>query len=396
MHLRTSLLAASLALVLCSAARAQQPSAVAVSLSDSQTYQSAPDTFVQQALTDAGYISQGSDESAVELACASAACDTGCDSVGICTTCDSAVCICECPPWWAHRSGGFGEVLYLSPGSSDLIYAVEQADTSVNASPTGPIGLSNIDEHVGYRVGLVQALSDCSSIVATYARWDGDTDSSLNANSPYVLNSQLIHPSVATTGAASLSADAHQLINFQIADVLIRKVYRSSDCGVINWNGGIRYGNLEQGLVGRQTVAVATGLTTVTTDIDFSGVGILGGIDGERRAPGSGFSVYGKVMGSLLAGNWQADYTQVNQFGGGVIANIYEDFRITPVVESELGFGWQSKGGGLKLSTGYLFSTWFNAVNNRDYIQAVRTGNLLELDESISFSGLVFRTELRL
>lgn len=316
---------------------------------------------------------------------AAASCDSGCDS------CDSR----PCTPWWAHRSGGFGELLYLSPGNSDLIYAVEQTSALAGASPTGPLGISNIDEHLGYRVGMTFARSQCSSVVVSYSRWDGDTTTQLDATGNNVLNSRVIHPSTATTGAASVRASARQLANFQFADLLLRRVYKSSDLGVLNWNAGLRYGNLEQGLSTDQLVSVATGLTNVTTDIDFNGFGIIGGLDGERRSSHSGLLVYGRVLGSLLAGNWQADYTQTNQFGGGVIATRYDDYRVTPVVDTELGVGWQSQSGRLRISSGYLFSTWFNAVTTRDYVQSVRTGDLLELDDNLTFSGLTFRSELR-
>ncbi len=315
------------------------------------------------------------------------ACDSACDS-----PCSPQAC---CVPWWAHRSGAFGELLYLSPGNSDLIYAVEQTGPVPQASPTGPIGISNIDEHLGYRVGLNLAHSNCSSLAVSYTRWDGETNSILQATGTNVLNSNVIHPSTATTGAASLEATARQLANFQFGDVMVRRVYRSSDCGVINWNAGLRYGNLEQGLSTNQTVSVATGLTNVTTDIDFSGFGIIGGLDGARHSTHTGFLVYGRALGSLLAGNWQADYRQTNQFGGGVIANRYDDYRVTPVVDTELGVGWQSCGGCLRVTTGYLFSTWFNAVTTRDYIQSVRTGNMLNLDDNLTFSGLSLRTDLR-
>lgn len=326
-----------------------------------------------------------------DLAC-TPSCDTACDSA-----CDS---ICgkskqACVPWWAHRCGGFGELLYLSPGNSDLIYAVEQTGPVPQASPTGPIGISNIDEHLGYRVGVAFAHSNCSSLTGSYARWDGSTTSSLQATGNNVLNSNVIHPSTATTGAASLEATATQKASFQFADLMLRRVYRSSDFGVLNWNAGLRYGNLQQNLSADQTVSVATGLTNVSTDIDFNGFGIIGGLDGTRRCAQTGFLVYGRALGSLLAGNWQADYRQTNQFGGGVIANRYDDYRVTPVVDTELGFGWQSCGGCLRVTSGYLFSTWFNAVTTRDYIQSVRTGNMLNLDDNLTFSGLTLRTELR-
>ena len=316
------------------------------------------------------------------------ACDTACDSV--------AACVTECClPKWAHRTGGFGELLYLSPGNSDLIYANEQTGPIASASPTGPLGISNIDESMGFRVGFAIAKSNCSSFIGSYTRWDGSTTSTLDATGNNVINSRVGHPSVDTTGAASLSATANQSSSFQFADALLRRVYRSNDCGAINWNAGLRYGNLEQGLSVDQTISVATGLTNVATDIDFNGFGILGGLDGERHSSTSGLLIYGRAIGSLLAGNWQADYRQTNQFGGGVIATHYEDFRVTPVLDTELGFGWQSCGGRVRITTGYLFSTWFNAVTTRDYIQSVRTAEMLNIDDNLTFSGLAFRTQLQ-
>ena len=149
---------------------------------------------------------------------------TACDSGSSCPT----VC---CLPKWAHRTGGFGEVLYLSAGNSDLIYANEQTGPVAAASPTGPLGISNIGEHVGFRAGFSIARSNCSSINASYTRWDGATTSILDATGNNVINSQVSHPSVATTGAASLDAIARQSANFQFADVYFRRVCRSNACG---------------------------------------------------------------------------------------------------------------------------------------------------------------------
>ena len=343
-----------------------------------------------------------SNGNAGRVAYASAEYASACDVPSVCATadatcssCQSVVCSCNCTPWWAHRNGGFGELLFLSPGSSDLIYAVEQTGPNLGASPTGPVGISNIQDELGYRVGFNWALSNKSSLAGSYTRWDGDTTTSMTASGTNVLNSLLIHPSVATTGNASLEATAHQSLTFQIADATYRRVYKAYDCGILNSIVGLRYGNLEQGLRGEQTVSVPTGTTTVTTDVDFNGFGIVGGFDGERHARESGLLIYGRTVGSLLSGNWQADYQQVNQFGGGTIANHYEDFRISPMLDAELGCGWQTKGGGLRFTTGYLFSSWFNTVNNRDYIQAVRNGTMLDLNQALTFSGLTFRTEMR-
>ena len=115
-------------------------------------------------------------ETSVQKAvCQSAAACGGC---GTCTGGGASQC---CLPWWAHRTGGFGELLYLSAGNSDLIYATEQTGPNPGASPTGPIGVSNIGEHLGYRFGFSVARSNCRSVVLSYARWDGSTTSVLES-----------------------------------------------------------------------------------------------------------------------------------------------------------------------------------------------------------------------
>jgi Legionella pneumophila major outer membrane protein precursor len=311
-------------------------------------------------------------------------------------SCTSGKGCCEpcCEPWWAHSNSIFGESLYLWPGNSDLIYATEKTGTTSTDSPTGPLGITNVDESVGFRVGFSKRRTQCSSFFASYARWDGETTDSISTTNR-VLISNLIHPSTTTVGSQSLTSSADQSISFQLVDAGFRRILRTTNCSAINWSAGLRYGNLEQGLVGRQIIQTATGLTTVSTDIDFDGVGILLGADGERRSQCCGGLIYGKLLGSLLAGDWRADFRQTNQFGGGVIANHFEDFRVTPVFDAELGFGWVSRSGAIKLTAGYLFSNWFNAISTRDYLRNVRSGALEDMADVLTFSGLTSRLELK-
>lgn len=314
---------------------------------------------------------------------------------GACGTCSMPVANCCCTPWWAHRTGIWGEFLLLRPGSSDLTYAVEQDDVVADSFPTGPVAIAGIDEEAGFRVGFSVAHSDCTSLVASYTRWDGDTESSLLANPGNVLNSTIIHPSTATTGATALSAASSQEMSFQLADIGYRHLIRATDATALNWTAGLRYGNLEQQMRAEQTNSVATGLTTVDTDIDFDGFGLMLGLDGERRSHRSGLLCYGRGLASFLAGEWDANYTQVNQFGGGVVANQIEDFRVTPVLEVEIGLGWQSRCGRLRATTGWMTSAWYDSLSTRSYVDAVRSGATGDIGETITFTGLTSRVELR-
>jgi len=253
----------------------------------------------------------------------------------------------------------------------------------------------NVDASSGFRTGFNIALDGCFSLFGTYTRWDGSTTHTIQANNANILNPVLLHPSTLTAGSTALESTAKQTIGFQFADMGYRRIYRRGDSHVINWTGGLRYGNLEQQLNVDQTVSVPTGLTNLKTDIDFDGLGILGGLDAERQSQNTGVLIYGKTNASMLAGTWKANTLQSNQFGGGRIGNDYRDFRLSPVLEAELGLGWQSQSGKVRLTTGYMTNIWLNAISTRDYLQSFNSSNMVDMTDSISFSGLTSRLELR-
>jgi hypothetical protein len=303
---------------------------------------------------------------------------------------------CCCVPWWAHGTGGFGQFLLLSPGNVDHIYAIEQNDAvQPGAFPTGPIGRVNVDDEAGYRLGLSWAASDCTSLIFSYTKFDGSTSDQITATGGNNINSLILHPSTDTVGDDGLVSAAGYGIDFQLIDLAYRHIWKSSETYAINWLAGVRYGEMGQDLVVEQLMSVATGLDTVNVDVDFDGFGIMFGIDGERRSCQTGLMIYGRGVTSLLAGDWTGSYAQVNQFGGGIVANDYEDYRVTPVLELELGLGWSSKCGKCRATVGYMTSAWYDAVSTRTYVDAVRNTDYINIDETITFSGLTTGIEAR-
>lgn len=297
-----------------------------------------------------------------------------------------------CPdPWWAHRNAAYGEFLYLNAGSSDLVHAIEFTGPTANDSPTGPVGIINNDPEAGFRVGAALAASDCSSLNLGYTYWSGSEANTINARGGNVLHSQVLHPSLFTTGAGSQQATAVHDIDFQLVDLNYRHLWKRTQNSVINWTAGVRYGNMEQNLIARQTFQVPTGLTTVATDIDFDGFGIHGGLDMERYSCETGLFIYGKGMASLMAGQWNGSYRETNQIGQELVANDFEDFHATPILEGELGLGWMNNGGHIRLQMGYMMSGWYEAVSTRGYVDSVRANDLLDIGETLTFSGLTTR-----
>ena len=305
------------------------------------------------------------------------------------------------PPWWAHRTGVFGDFLLLRPSNTDVLYAVEQNDVVANSFPTGPTGITQIGANAGYRVGFVLANTNTTSLVASFTHWEGNTSDRITRNGTNVLVSQIIHPSPQvvgppSAGATSLQTRGEASMEFSSIDAAYRHKLFCTDTTIFNWSGGFRYASMEQSFREQQEVAVATGLVNAVTDIDFDGFGFTFGLDAERRSYKTGMLCYTKGAAAFLGGEWTGSYRQTNQLGGGVIANDFEDFRITPVFETELGVGWQNDSGCIRATCGYMAQFWCNAMNTRAYVDGVRTSQFVNnLDETIGFIGLTSRLEVR-
>ncbi len=313
-----------------------------------------------------------------------------------CDNCLADPCCCS-DPVWQHRCGVFAEVLYLRPGNVDLVYAVEQTSFDPNlASPTGPVGRANIDNGTGFRIGASWAIDNCASIAATYTWFESDTEDRISANPGNVLSLIVAHPSVANSGATSLSATASYDIDFQLIDVDYRALLWGTCDSAINYTVGLRYAHLAQDFIASQEIFSAAGLTTVATQIDFDGAGIRFGLDGIKRRPGTGLLLYAKGDVNFVGGEFKANYRQTNQFGGtAVIGNNLEDYRIVTILDAELGLGWESQGGRVRVTGGYAISGWFNTLTTGSYIDGVRAGSYNDLNDALTFDGLVSRIELR-
>jgi hypothetical protein len=230
--------------------------------------------------------------------------------------------------------------------------------------------------------------------VASWTKFEGNTQDRIVRSGSNVLNSQVIFPWTQTTGAASLQGAAAYDIDFQLVDLGYRHIWKACDIYAINWLAGLRYGQLKQNLLTAQEVSVATGLVSNKIDVDFDGFGMMFGVDAERRSPCTGLMVYGKALSSFLAGDWKGSYVQQNQFLGGIVANKYEDYRVTPLLELELGLGWRSRCGRCRASVGWMTSGWYDSISTRQYVDAVRNNRYVSVDETITFNGLTSRIEV--
>ena len=65
------------------------------------------------------------------------------------------------------------------------------------------------------------------------------------------------------------------------------------------------------------------------------------------------------------------------------------------ILDAELGLGWESTCGRVRVTGGYAVSGWFNTLTTGSYIEGVQAGSYNDLGETLTFDGLVTRLELR-
>jgi hypothetical protein len=121
----------------------------------------------------------------------------------------------------------------------------------------------------------------------------------------------------------------------------------------------------------------------------------MAGIEGDQRIGVTGFSAYGRAFAAALTGNFQSEYRMVSTLGGPLVVVNWDDDRIVPMLDYELGVAWTNPQGNLRLSAGYMMSHWFNIVSTPVFVEAVQSDSYVNVNDTISFDGLVGRAELR-
>lgn len=333
----------------------------------------APQSSVAKATYDVDY-------DAAYVACDD--CNLPCDA-----SCTKACC--QYRPW-DHYSSIYGAFLYLRPRDADVSYGVPingpiTAPPANNPLQVGSVGVVDPDFQPGFFAGYNYALSNCSSIDVRYTLYESTTDDSIGTIAPNVIRSMVAHPSSTSAATDFLSASAQLELDFDLIDAVFRRRWCFGPRYAVNYVAGARYANLDQRFASR---FVNNGVETVTTDIDFDGVGIRLGLEGERFSTHSQWSVFGRGYANFLAGRFRGDYVQTQAFDPTVVQTDWEAGRVVPILDVELGVAWNSRNNRWRVSGSYNFSSWLNAVKTEEFINAVQSNDFDNLDENLTFDGL--------
>lgn len=323
------------------------------------------------------------------------ACADGCGDALDCGNCGDCVNCCDLD-WWPLLCGWdvFGEFLYLRARNAEVAYGVPIVTPQPFPMPEvqrGAVGVVDQEYHAGFRAGLGFTLHDEACVRVSYSQFDSTTDDAISTNPPRGIVALTVHPGTQSADTLFLTASATNHIAFEFLDVDYRRTWRNGASYALDWVAGARYAHLDQDFT-----ATYRNLVTdqVRTAIDFDGGGLRLGLEGECWNH-HGFSFYGKGAASFLAGEFRADYFHGNTPQPEILSTSWQAGRIVSILDMELGLAWTSPGGHWRVTSGYLFSGWFNTVNTQWFIDRVRANNFNELSEGLGFDGLSVRAELR-
>jgi len=307
-----------------------------------------------------------------------------------CSSC-CATKLCAWPKWQF-----FAEALYMRARDAEVVYGVP-FNGPVTSPPDPPIqvgrtGVVDFDYEPAFRVGYSGAVGDCATVGVTYSYFQAATADDIHTQAPYVIRSMVAHPSTLAAASDGLDAVAQFSMDYDLIDADYRRVFSCSPLHTMNYLVGARYANLNQDFSSQYAV---NGLETVTTNINFEGGGIRLGLEGERYARCSGWMIYGNAAASFVAGEFRGQYAQGQAFDASVVDTSWKAGRIVSMLDLEVGVGWTSCSGRLRMTAGYFVSGWFNTVKTDEFIQAVKTNNFIDLGDRLTFDGLSVRGELR-
>lgn len=300
----------------------------------------------------------------------------------------------DCPAWQVT-----GDFLYLRPGSDAVAVAVPINGAIVPPAGVAPVQvgdttLTDIGFQPGFRVGLGRWFDSSSALEANYTRFEGMTRAAAETTAPIVLRSLVAHPGTLDAPTDFLAAAARYNLQFQFADMDYRRVLFRGDPWVVKYLVGARYTHLEQIFDSTFSNTILT--ETVDTRLLFDGGGIRLGLDGERGLGYSGFSVYGLGRVSFLGGAFRGSFLelQVPSAENPLVVAGWKDDRVVSILDVELGLGWSSECGGVRLKAGYMFSGWFNTPTTDAFIHSVQAGQAGKLNDTLTFDGLSARLEI--
>jgi hypothetical protein len=300
------------------------------------------------------------------------------------------------------RVGAFADYLYLRPRDAAVAFAAPYQNNLGFPLPFGSVATVDPQYTPGYRFGAFVTVCPDTTVRGTYTTYSNSSDQSIAADPPTFLVPLVTYPPNFFNFPLfnSESATANYKLDVEQIDLDYEVISMANDRFWVGYVLGARYAVFDQNFNATfgnaNLVVLDLDSLDVTSTVQFKGIGVRGGVQGERSIfANRGLRVYGKGILNLLAGEFTSNYTMQSQTAGIDVRSAYSEDRIVPVVDLEAGLAWVSKRQRVRISGGYMLSAWYNIVSTNSWIQGVQQQNFSSMQDHLTFDGLVARAEVQ-
>jgi hypothetical protein len=296
------------------------------------------------------------------------------------------------------------ENVYLRPSRSGLDFAV--AD-SLNDSGrvTGSYKQVEPGYSSGWRAGMKIETGSGRDIGFKVGKVTGGDSASAEVEAGGSLWGTWLHPNSIIDDNDVDTAEASYDWEQTVVDLGVGQRLNVGENLDLRLEAGLRHAKVNQEIgisYAQITSSVSTRQDDITNQNRFTGWGPRFGIDFDWKLE-HGFNLFGSLGGSLLMGDFDVSYTEIDGtvYSDGTPDTLSSridveesyDHRLVPVAEARAGIGYayQLKNGlqmGAKI--GYEWQNWFNMVTSQGYMDDVDS-QLMETDTTdLSFYGYFF------
>ncbi|MGF1580059.1 MAG: Lpg1974 family pore-forming outer membrane protein [Gemmataceae bacterium] len=292
-----------------------------------------------------------------------------------------------------------GSFLYLTARDADIPLGQPYNGNTPAATGVGTVAVADPDYSPAFRAGGAYHINECASIEGTFWWYQSNTSGSFEAPGGTSFRNFLVLPQIPLIGTDALNITSRYDIDFLMADAHFRGSLYKGCRGYLDYLVGGRYAHLDQDL---EVVYSNLGTRTIRSEINFDGGGPRVGIDGGYHTK-CGIFAYGRGMFSLLGGHFGAKWEQRDVNAGLEGLTEIGDDRIVPITELEVGVGWVSPKGRIRVSGGYYIAAWFNTMTQSTLANSIQgngqnpnfTHNGDNFSDTLVFDGVVGNIEIR-
>jgi hypothetical protein len=277
------------------------------------------------------------------------------------------------------------DYLYLRARRRAFDFAI--TDPFLNGAVQGTVSSLSWTNNSGYRVGGGYRLGHGWEAGVSYFYFHTNDNRTAFAPTGGALFATLTAPGIDQVSNAFATTN----LNMDVIDAEVAKRIES-DGLTLRLSGGVRVAEISQKLGAAYSGATAgAGVVSVSSPINFTGIGVRVGAEGWWDAWCTGYGklgLYAKGYGSLLSGEFHSRLLQVANNGATPIVDVSDKFdKVVPVAEVGIGIGWQNER--MQFRVGYELMNYFNLIDSVDFVDSNSFGKIGHRIGDLSLEGLV-------